>query len=128
MFGFIKNALAKTSRDGLVNDFHKARTAINNADRPTQAAIAAGLNMTTTLFYKKYGGPQGFSRENRGQRIAYLKSLNDFEEKMRVQDPLFSLGVAVFKMWVAALAEDDNDLRMQIEPFLYELSKLAPGM
>lgn len=128
MFGFIRNAPAKTARDGLVNDFHKARTAIDNADRVTQVSIAIGLNMTTTLFYKKYGGPQGFSRENKGQRIAYLKSLNDFEEKMRAQDPLFSLGVAVFKMWVAALAEDDNGLMAQIEPFLNDLSKLAPGI
>ena len=127
MFGFIKNALAKTARDGLLNDFHKARAAIGKADRASQISIAVGLNMAITLFSKKFGGPQGFSREDKGRRIAYLKSLDNLEEKMRVHDPLFSIGVAVFKMWVAALVEDDDDLRSQIEPFLDELSNLGPG-
>lgn len=127
MFGFRKKALANTARDGLVNDFNKARAAINSADRTTQVSIALGLNIANTMFFKEFGGPNGFFEETKEQRIKYLKKLNDFEEKMRTQDQLASLGVAIFKMWIAALVEDDHDLRGQIEPFLIGLSKLAPG-
>ena len=128
MFWFGKKVTNSPAREGLINDFHKAKKAISNADVATKTSVAFGLNAANTMFYRTYGGPQKFCSESYEKKIKYCIALNDFEEKMRSQDQLASLGVAVFKMWIAALTEDDIELRKQIEPFLIDLSKLAPGL
>jgi hypothetical protein len=128
MFGFIKEALKSSARQGLLEDFQKARDAIQAAPRDVQIGVAVGLNTATTMFVKRFGGVSGFSELGKSDRLAYLRQLADFEERILSTDQLTGLGVAVFKMWLGAVIEDDQELRRVMEPFLKELGLIGDGI
>lgn len=128
MFSFIKNALHSSARQGLLEDFLKARNAIRAAPHDAQVGVAVGLNTATTMFVKRFGGVSGFSNLGKSERLAYLRKIADFEERLISTDKLTGLGVAIFKMWLGAVIENDQELLDKIEPFLKELSFKGPGL
>jgi hypothetical protein len=99
-------------------EFEKATSALRTADELTQTVIGHAINMTNSMFARRFGSVQGFTALSLGDKVACMQQLTAFEARVAEKDPHMRLGTALFKMWIGALAEDDTEL---VQKFAEEL-------
>lgn len=112
MFGFFKKK-ESAERKAMREEFEEHIRALRHADDATQMAVGYGINISNSMFIKRYGSIKAFCQQPIDEKIKYIQSINDFEEKMCSQDPLIVLGSSLFKKWIATLIEEDKDLMSQ---------------
>lgn len=74
--------------------------------------------MANSAFMQRFGSQNEFCNQPVTVRIDYIKSLNLFENQLLNKDPEVALGFGLFKMWIAFLSDNDDEL---IEKFAKDL-------
>lgn len=88
--------------------FSEATTALYGASEMDQMAVDHAINMTHSMFLKRFGSIEDFSALPPADKMLYIDQLSSFESG--VGDSHMALGTALFKMWVGALVEGDAEL------------------
>jgi|TARA_R100000501_G_scaffold17056_1_gene31397 hypothetical protein len=124
MFGFGRKK-EDPDRKVVREQFESVVKALRQADAASRVAVGHTINMMNSMFHQTYGGVDGFLRTPKSQRNEYMQKLSNMEVVFQEekQDPLSSLGVALFKMWVGSVSEQDNELIGKFSRELEILSK-----
>lgn len=112
-------------RAELRQQFSQIVGTLKSADELARAAVGHGVNMMNSLFVKRFGEVSGFQRRSKAENLAFIDSLTHLEQKLASEDPHGALGVILFKMWVGAVAERDQELMNEFSAELTSLSR--PG-
>ena len=121
MFGWFRKH-DDQHREGLRNDFLRVTTKLKSADPGIRMAVGHSINMANSLFMQRFGGVQGFRALSRSEKLKYIEALTKAEGNTAKEQPHRSIGFALFKMWVGALTEEDEEL---IEEFSHGLAELS---
>ena len=103
---------------------------LKSADSTTQMAVGHSVNFANSLFLKNFESVDSFRLLPQSLKIEYIHNLTELEEKKANEDPHFALGVALFKMWLGAVAANDDKLASQIFEelsFFSRVGDLPPG-
>lgn len=122
MFGFFKKR-ENPHRAGLRDDFLRVTTRLRAADPAIQMAVGHSINMANSLFIQRFGSIAVFRGLPKPEKYKYIEALTNAEEKMTKEKPQAAVGFALFKMWIGALTEDDEDLLQEFSAGLAELSR-----
>jgi hypothetical protein len=116
----------EVGRKGLCKDFDKLTADINAADQVTQVAIGHGLNLVHSIFRKSYCDLADYKALPKSEKIEYLNRMSRFEEELLEQNNReTAIGCALFKMWLGAIAEGDDELAGYFSNQLEQLSRLG---
>jgi hypothetical protein len=116
----------EVGRKGLCNDFDSLTAEINSADATTQVAVGHALNVMHSIFNKSFSNLAEFKSLSKSEQIGYLNNMTQFEEELLQRNSNeMAIGCALFKMWVGALAESDDDLADYFERELEKLSRIG---
>jgi hypothetical protein len=122
MFGWFKKHDDRY-REELRNDFLRVTTKLKSADSAIQMAVGHSINLANSLFMQRFGGVAGFRALSKSEKLKYIEALTITEENMAKDQPHASIGFALFKMWIGALTEEDEELRKEFSHGLSELSR-----
>ncbi len=122
MLGSFKEKFDSNSRSELIAEFNKVVTTLNAADPSARVAVGHGVNLANALLLQKFSGLNGFLVASREGQLEHLRQLRSAEEVLAIKDAQVALGFGLFKMWVAALIENDKEL---IDYFGQELAKFS---
>ncbi len=78
--------------------------------------------MANSVIFQNFGDIAGFQALRKTEQMAYLNKLKDLEEKLQQDDPMSGIGVGLFKMWLATVMENDEELMIAFENELAALS------
>ena len=122
MFSFVKRQ-EYAGRGALKADFDKTVSYLESADATVQVAVGHAINLANTFFHKAYT-VASFQALPMQDRVVYIHKLNSMQVKLRdeAQDPVSSVGFGLFKMWVAAIAANDEELADNIASVLAHYS------
>ena len=110
-------------REDMKREFDEVTLGLEEVDQAIQTRVGVGLNLSHSMFLKSFGSQVSFSEKSKSEKIDYINKLSNFEDSIRSdKDKFIAVGVALFKMWLAAVAEDDNQL---IEHFQTEMDRLS---
>lgn len=122
MFGFFRKR-ENPHRVGLRDDFLRVTTRLRAADPVIQMAVGHSINMANSLFIQRFGSIAGFRGLSKPEKFQYIEALTNAEENMAKEQPQAAVGFALFKMWIAALTEEDEELLQEFSTGLAELSR-----
>lgn len=122
MFGLFKKS-ATPHRDGLREDFDKLMDSLNQASPIARVAVGDSINMVNTAFVARFGRPEAFRTLPKDEKLKYIASLIKAEELASRGHPEASVAFALFKMWIAALTENDDELFSHFSKGIAVLSK-----
>ena len=91
-------------------EFNESIQALTKADKVTRMAVGHSINMANSALCKTFGNIVGFQEIPKTEQLAYVNKLKDLEEALLEKDPLSGLGVGLFKMWLATVVENDEEL------------------
>jgi hypothetical protein len=112
-------------RQAARDDFHRVTSQLRSTDTSIQVAVGHGINMANSLFVRRFGSIKGFSGLPVSEKHQYLRELTDMEERLATEQPHVTVGFALFKMWIGAVTENDNELEREFSMGLAEFSRLA---
>lgn len=100
------------NRKAFRKEFEQVARSIRQADETVQAAVGHAINMANSMFYQTFSDVADFQRVSNQERIQYIHKLTHMEESLRDDkgDLPSSLGFGLFKMWVGAVSENDDEL------------------
>lgn len=122
MFGLFKKR-ENPHREELRNDYVRVTTMLKAADPTIQMAVGHSINMANSIFMERFGGIANFRSLSKSEKLKYIEALTSAEEKMAKEQPHAAVGFALFKMWIAALTEEDEELLQRFSNGLAELSR-----
>jgi hypothetical protein len=96
---------------------------IRNARPMEQASVGHGISMANSVFIQRFGSIDNFRALPKDEKMEHVFAPGRMEAKLAETDPATSIGYALFKKWVGALALDDAHLERQFAPRLAELSR-----
>lgn len=109
-------------RTQLRDQFMQITAQLKTADPLAQAAVGHGINMVHSFFVRRFGDVSAFQRHSKTENLRFIDQLSELERKLGASDPHTALGVILFKMWIGAVSEKDQDL---IDEFSAELAALS---
>jgi hypothetical protein len=109
-------------RKAFREEFDTVTAKLRTADEVSQVAVGHSINMANSFFIQPFTAIESFRKLPKAEKLAYIQSLTSMEEKLTAKDPHAAVGFGLFKMWVGALAEDDEEL---IARFSKELAFLS---
>ena len=110
-------------REEMRRDFDEVTSGLKEADRAIQVCVGVGLNLSYSMFIKNFESQARFSEKPKSEKIEYINKMSNFEDTIRSdKDEVVAVGIALFKMWLAAVTEGDNQL---IEHFHIEMDRLS---
>lgn len=99
--------------------FMRYATNLRNSDETVQALVGHAINMANSLFFRTYSDIAEFESQPKSAQLDYINKLSVMEKKLDKSEPVLALGFGLFKMWIAAVVDDDQEL---MEEFFVELS------
>lgn len=110
-------------------EFETVTDALMEADLAVQVAVGTGINLANSLFTKEFRTVAEFSRLSKSIKVDYVNRLTVAEKRLKDERGDFhaSLGFGLFKGWLGAITEDDEDLVDNFGARLNTLSRIADG-
>ena len=110
-------------REEMKREFDEVTEGLKEADKLIQVSVGAGLNISHSMFIKNFGSQSKFSDMPKSEKIEYINKMSKFEDTIRSdKDQFMAIGIALFKMWLSAVTEDDEQL---IDHFHTEMDRLS---
>lgn len=122
MFGLFRKR-ENPHRAGLRQDFARVTSTLGRAENLVQVAVGHSINMANSMFIQRFGSAARFRKLPKNQRLEYIAALSRAEEKMVKEQPHAAVGFALFKMWIAAVTEDDEELIQEFSKGLASFSR-----
>lgn len=122
MFGLFRKR-ENPDRERLRQDFARVMTKLGQAENLIQVAVGHSVNMANSMFTQRFGSVAAFRKLPKKKKIEYITALSRAEEAFAKEQPHTSVGFALFKMWVGAVTEDDEELIQEFSKGLESLSK-----
>lgn len=97
-------------RKAFREEFDTVTAKLRRADELSQVAVGHSVNMANSFFIQRFSTIESFRKLPKAEKLAYIQSLTAMEEKLTGKDPHAAVGFGIFKMWVGALSEDDEEL------------------
>lgn len=104
-------------------EFETIIAKLRRTDELTQTAVGLAINLMTSAFVQRFSDIKTFRALSKQEQHAYIQSLTKAEEGLIAKDAHSALGFGVFKMWIAALSADDEELIAHFSEELTFLSK-----
>jgi len=114
----------KTMRE----DFEGIVSQLRTAPELSQAGVGHGINMAFSLFEQRFGGIEGFRALSTAKQIDYIHNLTEMEEKLGTENPHASVAYTLFKIWVAAVSDEDDVLVKQFSADLAYFSRKGENL
>lgn len=116
----------KGGREDLRKDFDKLTAEIHSAERTVQVAVGWALNLVHSIFRKSFPSNAAFELLSKGEKIEFIERISRFEDDLLERDlGQAAVGCALFKMWLGALAEGDEELGNYFSRELDHFSRLG---
>jgi len=110
-------------RKAFREEFDTVTAKLRRADEASQVAAGHSINMANSFFIQRFTAIESFRKLPKAEKLAYIHSLTSMEEKVTTKDPHAAVGFGLFKMWVGALSEDDEELISRFSKELAFFSK-----
>ncbi len=110
-------------RKAFREEFDTVTAKLRRADEASQVAVGHTINMANSFFIQRFTAIESFRKLPKAEKIAYIESLTSMEEKLTTKDPHAAVGFGLFKMWVGALSEGDDELVSKFSKELAFFSK-----
>ena len=119
----------KTNQDRelLLEEFCSAAAFLRKREKATQIAVGIAIDMANSMFTRSFSERTNFLRYTSADRTAYIGKLAALERDSLSSDPHLALGFGLFKMWVAAVSQEDIALENRFGADLAYFSMLANG-
>ncbi len=109
-------------RKALREEFDATMKLLWQGQEAQQVAVGHSLNLVTSLFATRYPTLDTFEAVPREEKLKYIESLSLLEQELNMKATGSGLGVGLFKMWLGAVAAQDEPL---VQSFSEELSRLS---
>ncbi|MCP5331309.1 MAG: hypothetical protein H7A05_06845 [Pseudomonadales bacterium] len=122
---WFKKKKVDPDREEFKKQFESVISSLNQGEKIARIAVGHSINMANSVFLKAHGSVEKFKNLPRVEQFGYLTKLTELESKMWEQDPMSSIGVGLFKMWLTTVMEGDTELNNQFSKELAVLSKVG---
>lgn len=124
MFGF-GNKKEDIHRKAAREEFDKVTSNLRASDEIVQIAVGHAINMANSIFHQNFSSVDNFKQLPKTAKIAYIEKLENMENRLLQEnkDQVSAIGFGLFKMWVVAVTESDNDLMQKFNRELSFFSK-----
>ena len=109
MFGHFKKR-TNSHQEGLREDFDKLMSSLNRGNPTVRMVVGHSINIVNTAFVARFGRLDTFRNLPKDEKLKYIASLTKAEELASKDHPEASVAFVLFKMWIAALTESDDEL------------------
>jgi hypothetical protein len=110
------------SRELFRLEYSRLTSAVRSASEPDQRAIGAAIREAYGDFVHRFDTTHAFVHLSEDRRQPYLDMLEALVVALQRDNPAAAIGTGLFRLWVAAVAEEDGDLRNQFARELVYLS------
>lgn len=111
-------------RTQFINQFQSVISSLDSASLSMRAAVSHSINTVSSVFKLNFKSVNDFRESSREEQFKFLHKLTDIEKHFWADDDKpNSIGVGLFKMWLATLCENDIDLFEIFSKCLIDLCK-----
>jgi hypothetical protein len=117
MFGFFKKKacpeaekIVTPEQKAVREEFEQHAHKLRDADALAQLSAGQGIKMANSFFMQTFSKVEGFIEHSKAEQMAFIEKLAGMGKKLSKVDPQTALGITLFRMWLAAVAEGDGEL------------------
>lgn len=111
----------------LLQDFVCVITKLRGMNEIVRSSVGGGINIANSLLIQRFGSAEGFQASSDEEKDQYIGNLARAKDRFAQRWPTTAIGFSLFRMWLEALTEDDEELARHFSRGLAALSARSGG-